>query len=131
MYYLPAFQVLQQRLKINPVNGRSKINISYDELLDAFRQLLWGTKVDEAWYLAQYTDVADAVASGAVKSAKHHFVQSGYFEGRLPHEFEVDETWYVKNNPDVAAGIREGTIASATRHFREHGYAEGRLPAAL
>jgi hypothetical protein len=65
---------------------------------------------------------------GEFKSAKHHFVENGYFEGRRPHKFEIDEEWYLVTYPDVADGIEAGHIASAQEHFISNGYAEGRLP---
>ena len=69
-----------------------------------------------------------AIKAGTFKSAKHHFVENGYFEGRLPAEFHVDEAWYLTAYPDVADGIGTGEILSATEHFLTNGYAEGRLP---
>jgi putative transposase len=38
---------------------------------------------DEAWYLATYSDVADAVRAGACASGWDHYVQFGLREGRL------------------------------------------------
>ncbi|HEX3863487.1 MAG TPA: HAD-IIIC family phosphatase [Stellaceae bacterium] len=38
---------------------------------------------DEEWYLAQNRDVAEAVKSGGLPSALHHYVNHGFAEGRL------------------------------------------------
>jgi hypothetical protein len=100
----------------------------YKDLLDISRLFLRGVTVDEKWYLSEYPDVAEAIGNGAFKSAKHHFVENGYFEGRRPHSFEVDEEWYLLTYPDVADGVEAGNIASAQEHFATNGYAEGRLP---
>jgi len=62
-----------------------------------------------------------------IKSARNHFIHSGYFEGRLPSAPEFDEAWYLAQYPDVAEGITKGEIASARQHFLEHGHEEGRL----
>ncbi len=39
---------------------------------------------DENWYLAAYPDVAEAVASGAIRSGQEHYGAFGCFEGRHP-----------------------------------------------
>jgi hypothetical protein len=127
---IPAFELLKQRLSIVTVNGQLKVNNTYDEFLDIIRLVLRSVTVDEAWYLTEYPDIAEAVAGGEVKSARHHFIDSGYFEGRLPCPLEVDEAWYLAEYPDVAEGIERGEIQSARQHFLEHGYEEGRLPSA-
>jgi hypothetical protein len=43
-------------------------------------------KVDEAWYLTRYPDVADGIRKGLLTSAQEHFNMDGYMEGRLPFE---------------------------------------------
>ncbi len=128
--YIPPFKVLRGKLSLVTVNGKSKINNSYDELLEIIKLLLGGVSFDEKWYLTKYPDVGEAVAAGVFHSGHHHFVEVGYFEGRYPREFEVDEKWYVATYPDVAEGIKKGKIKSARQHFNEHGYDEGRRPAA-
>ena len=62
------------------------------------------------------------------KSARDHFVQNGWFEGRHPYEVEVDKDWYLATYDDVAEGVETGEIVSAAEHFHRHGYKEGRLP---
>ncbi len=128
MSYIPAFKTIKQRLSIITVNGQQKVNNSFDGILAVFRELLKGVEVDEDWYLKEYPDVAAAIKAGVFSSAKSHFVECGYFEGRWPYAFEIDEDWYLKENPDVAEGIKRGGIKSARVHFFEHGYSEGRLP---
>ena len=59
---------------------------------------------------------------------EHHFVEDGYFEGRLPFPMKVDERWYMTQYPDVADSVRRGILQSAQAHFDEDGYREGRLP---
>jgi hypothetical protein len=131
MSYIPPFKVVRGRMTVVTVNGKTKINNSYDEFVEIVKLLLRGTVFDEKWYLSTYTDVAEAVAAGAFKSGRHHFIEVGYFEGRHPRDFEIDEKWYLENNPDVVDGIKKGDITSARRHFNEHGYQEGRFPSEL
>ena len=84
--------------------------------------------MDEDWYLAQNPDIAKAVEAATTESAKRHFIEHGYFEGRLPFRIAVDERWYLLQNPDVAENVRRGVVESAQQHFELNGYREGRLP---
>jgi len=104
------------------------LNRSYDAFLSATQASLAALKVDEAWYLQRYDDVAKAVVDDPTRSARQHFLHSGYFEGRLPFPMIVDERWYLTNYPDVAENVRRGNVASAQEHFEANGYREGRLP---
>jgi hypothetical protein len=126
--YLPPFALLKQKYRITAATDRDRVNLMYKDLLEITRLFLRGVAVDEAWYLREYPDVADAIKAGEFKSAKHHFIENGYFEGRRPHLFDVDEEWYLVTYPDVADGVEAGHIGSATEHFLSNGYAEGRLP---
>jgi hypothetical protein len=126
---VPSFKVVRNRLKIVTVNGRTKIDSSYDDFIEVVKLLLRGIEFDEKWYLSRYPDVAEAVKAGAMKSGRYHFIEVGYFEGRRPREFEVDEKWYLASYPDVAENIAKRNLKSAHQHFNEHGYDEGRLPA--
>lgn len=47
---------------------------------------------DEAWYLARYADVAEAVDSGIVGSGLEHYIRHGLREGRLPRPPSVQMT---------------------------------------
>jgi hypothetical protein len=136
MRYLPPFDIVKQECLFPIVSGNiksdgSKQLISQESFVQALRLLLRGVQVDEHWYVTAYPDIAEAIAAGAVKSAKNHFVENGYFEGRLPFELSVDEDWYLSTYPDVAEGITRGDFRSAKEHFQNYGYKEGRLPAEL
>jgi len=124
--YLPPFAFVKHKYKITANADRDRTALLYRDLIDIVKLLLRGVTIDEKWYLAQYPDVAEAIEGGMFKSAKHHFVENGYFEGRRSAQFEVDE--YLTTYPDVADGIEAGNIVSATEHFLSNGYAEGRLP---
>jgi hypothetical protein len=45
--------------------------MAYERLLELIRHLLSQVVVDEQWYLAQYPDVAEAIAKGTKTSATH------------------------------------------------------------
>jgi hypothetical protein len=126
--YLPPFAVVKQKFLLAPAKDRVKVSIDYDGLLDVIRLVLQSINVDEEWYLKQYPDVAEAVKSGVVTSARAHFISNGYFEGRLPFGLEVDDKWYTTVYPDVAEAIQRREVASPLEHFQSFGYAEGRLP---
>jgi hypothetical protein len=98
------------------------------KLIELLRILVAKVDVDEKWYLANYADVASAIKSGELKSAREHYIRSGFFENRLPARIEVDEDWYTDEYPDVAAAIRAGAFKSGQQHFELNGFKEGREP---
>lgn len=130
MSYVPPFSIIKDRFTFEGKNGDVQATIGYEELLEVIKLYLRSAVVDEAWYRETYPDVADTIDAGELLSAKHHFVEDGYFEGRMPHPVEVDEKYYLEKYPDIADGIDGGLIDSAANHFRDYGYSEGRLPAA-
>jgi hypothetical protein len=130
MSYIPPFEVLKQKIRVvgSQTGGKGRIDMKYDDFMALIKLMLRAVAVDETWYCTKYPDVAMAIKSGAYKSAKHHFVEEGYFEDRVPYEFGVDEEWYKSNYPDIAVGIKAGALGSPKEHFLSHGYKEGRLP---
>jgi hypothetical protein len=129
--YLPPFEVIRRSVAIAPVRGELRVNISYEAFIGILRTLIRGIEVNEAWYLRTYEDIGQATRDGAVQTAKQHFIDDGYFEGRLPFPMVVDERWYLQQNPDVAESIRAGVVTNAQEHFDKDGYREGRLPFAM
>lgn len=128
MKYLPPFELIRRSIEITTVQGELRVNVSYEDFVKLLRVLIAGIEINEDWYLRTYEDIAAAIREGIVKSARRHFVDDGYFEGRLPFPMPVDERWYLMQNPDVADSIRSGSIPSAQAHFDQDGYREGRLP---
>ena len=84
-------------------------------------------QVDECYYLLTYPDVGEAVAKGLFTSSRHHYLEFGYFEDRLPFRVEVDDAFYFRPTRHHGRG-EAGTMPSAQVHFERHGYKEGRLP---
>jgi hypothetical protein len=113
------------------VKGELRVNVSYEDFIKLLKLMIAGAEVNEEWYLRTYEDIAKAVKEGSVESARQHFMDDGYFEGRLPFPIRVDERWYLQQNPDVADSVRRGIVASGQAHFEEDGYREGRLPFAM
>ena len=128
MKYLPPFELIRRSIEISTVRGELRVNVSYEDFVKILRTMIAGIEINEAWYLKTYEDIAGAIRTGIVRSAKQHFVDDGYFEGRLPFPMTVDERWYLAQNPDVAESIRRGEVPSAQSHFDQDGYREGRLP---
>ena len=131
MKYLPPFDLIRRLVGTSTVKGELRVSTSYDDFIKTLRMLISGIEVDETWYLKQYEDIALAVAEGSINSAKQHFVDDGYFEGRLPFPMPVNERWYLEQYPDVADSIRRSAVESGQQHFSDDGYREGRLPRAL
>ena len=128
MKYIPPFDFIRRSVEISTIRGELRVNVSYEDFIRLLKKMIVGTEVDEAWYLRTYEDIAEAVREGSIKSAQHHFVEDGYFEGRLPFPIRVDDRWYTNQYPDVGDSVRRGLLPSAQAHFEEDGYREGRLP---
>jgi hypothetical protein len=126
--YLPPFDMIRRSVEIATVRGELRVSVSYDDFIQIIRLMISGLQVDEAWYLGEYEDIARAIRDGKIASARQHFIEDGYFEGRRPFPMEVDEHWYLEHNPDVADSVRKGVVASGEQHFVEDGYREGRRP---
>jgi hypothetical protein len=128
---LPPFEILKSYVTVETVDGELMVSCSYENLIQMIRRLIAGVEVDEAWYLQRYLDIAEAIEQGIVPSARSHFVNDGYFEGRVPFPIKVDEAYYLKENEGVADHVEKGWLKNGQQHFDEHGYAEGRLPFGL
>lgn len=128
MRYLPPFETIRQSIEIATVRGELRVSVSYEGFVDILKKMIQGIEIDQSWYAKLYEDVGSAMQTGVIQSAQQHFVDDGYFEGRLPFPIAVDENWYLAENPDVAESIRKGLVESAQDHFERDGYREGRLP---
>jgi len=126
--YVPPFDLIRRSVEIATVRGELRVNMSYEDFINILKKMISGVEVDEKWYMSTYSDIGEAIKEGSVRSARQHFVDDGYFEGRLPFPIHVEDTWYTQRYPDVAEGIRRGILPDAQKHFEEDGYREGRLP---
>lgn len=82
---------------------------------------------DSSYYLAQNSDVRDAVANGVFASAQEHYTMFGARELRNPNSL-FNAQYYASNNLDVANAVRDGVMPSVWDHFVTFGMAEGRAP---
>ena len=130
MRILVPFKALEKRFPQH-FDGTGKSEPQNQDFLNVVRLMLASITVDDAYYRELYPDVSAAVDAGTYESTRDHFIQHGYFEGRLPGRLDVDSAWYTKNYEDVFIGIENGEIASAEDHFNLHGYFEGRMPIKL
>lgn len=128
MNYVPPFEIIRSMLNLTTVRGETRVAMSYDQMQQMIRTLIAGIKVDEAWYLTRNPDVGEGIKAGTIASAREHFIDHGFFEGRQPFPIMIDERFYLEHNPDVAETVRNGTYASAQEHFDGPGYREGRPP---
>jgi len=129
MRYIPPFERMKRFFRTSVgMDGVVRVSTSYEDLMHMIQALFCAIEVDEAWYLQQNPDVADGIRAGTIKSAKEHFLDHGYFEGRAPFLVTVDEAWYLATNPDVAEQVQLGRFESGQAHFNASGYRDGRLP---
>jgi hypothetical protein len=126
--YLPPFEVIKGMMNLTTSRGTTRVDMTYDDMQKLIRALLTTIEVDEGYYLERNQDVAEGIRLGNIRSAREHFVDHGYFEGRLPYRIEVDEGWYLKTHADVAETVRQGQFLSGQAHFDGPGYPEGREP---
>jgi hypothetical protein len=78
----PAFDTVAKALG---VDARSKVipaQVSWRAVTQMLQLYLAHYPVDEDWYRREYPDVDLAIRSGKMPSARAHFVQHGFFEGR-------------------------------------------------
>ena len=129
--YIPPFQALLSIMSEGARNQRAKTIAVPEPILKLILRLALqeGSDFDESAYLRENPDVAESVRRGAIPSAKHHYVNYGYLEGRKG-AIPVDAAWYEKQYPDVSQAIRTGKakVKSAMEHFQVAGAAEGRAP---
>ncbi len=128
--YVPPFESLLRALGVDrPGYERSsKIPLPKEVFKFLVKLALEASEFNEAGYLKENPDVADAVRRGEVKDVREHYIHFGYFEGRTGGTPTVDENWYLKTYPDVAVAVKLGQIGSAREHYNIVGGSEGRSP---
>jgi hypothetical protein len=66
--------------------------VDSEALRQVLRQFIQRAVVDEAYYLRTYPDVAEGIVAGYVGSAREHFIDQGYFEGRSARPDPADDS---------------------------------------
>ena len=105
MAHIPPFDAVRRTLEISTFKGELRVGSSYDAFVEIIKKYVRLIGVDEEWYLATYPDVSRAIADGAVASAREHYAENGYFEGRLPAAPRVEEAWYLSERPHPVGGL--------------------------
>ena len=96
MRYLPPFDLIRRMVEVSTVKGELRVSVSYDDFIKILQMMIAVVEVDEEWYLHEHADIARAINNGNVQSPRQHFIDDGYFEGRLPFPMPVDERWYLE-----------------------------------
>ncbi len=119
---------LLQALDIEPDNltdDRAQVQVSgLRQLLSEFARQ---QPFDPEFYAESYPDLEAARLAGVVSDLHVHFVETGFFEGRLPSEPPFDAVWYATFYPDLTACIDPTDSAALRNHFLTAGLAEGRV----
>lgn len=131
MAYIPCFEQIKQLAEITVFKDELRVSLSYENFSELIKKFIACVPFDEEWYLEMNPDIKTAIDEGLIETAAEHYVESGYFEGRLPYAPDVNEEWYVQEYPDVAEILDRGEEESPSHHFINRGYREGRLPAPL
>jgi len=82
--YIVPFPIFDRWLNGFASAPASALCVPYESYVPFIRRLLEPVPVDEDWYCAAYPGVGQSIARGVFRSAAHHFLAHGYFEGRLP-----------------------------------------------
>lgn len=129
--YFPHMDLLLQAMRIDRdrLNGRGKVAIDARLLRRLIQCAIERLPFSADFYLRTYPDIAAAAAGGQITDLHRHYVDTGYFEGRMGAPPGVDEARYRAAYQDVAEAIAEGRFASAGEHYMASGAAEGRVPA--
>ncbi len=128
--YVPPLESLLRALGVDRATYErsSKIALPKEVFKFLIKIALENSEFNEAGYLKENPDVADAMKKGEISDPRAHYVGFGYFEGRTGATPTVDEKWYLETYPDVAQGVRAGTVGSAREHYNIIGGSEGRSP---
>jgi hypothetical protein len=130
MQYIPHIDLLLQALRINRerLDSKAKIAIDAKLLKHLLQALIASLPFSEEFYLETYPDIAEAYAAGKIPDLRRHYIELGFFEGRMGMRPQVDEAFYNGIYSDVAAAVQRGDVKSAVDHYMRSGAAEGRIP---
>jgi hypothetical protein len=124
----PSFKQLTNSAKLYGwEQGHETLTLTRHGFHSLIKCILANVKFDEDWYLRTYEDVANAIAENKIESAWQHYVDFGYFEGRLPCGTGFDPEFYAEQYPDVVWSLKSSDARDLLKHYMDHGYAEGRL----
>jgi hypothetical protein len=126
--FVPPCRLLLDRLGLTETDLKKEtVTVSAKYLRVLIQQFARAAPFDPEWYATRYPDVEGAVLAGDVPSLQEHFINAGYFEGRLPHELSFDPIWYHSHYKDIAAVFSSDDIVGMRNHYLTGGYYEGRV----
>jgi hypothetical protein len=129
--YIPPSSVVLAGLGITQFDlEHERVTVSAEYLRFLLGKIASLATVDPAYYRKRYPDVEGAKLANEISSYQAHFEQSGYIEGRLPHEVKFDPDWYYRAYHDLADVFEHGSTAALTEHFETVGRQEGRAGSA-
>jgi hypothetical protein len=128
--YVPHIDIIVRAMRIgrDRLLGTGKIAVDARLLRSLIQLAVEHLPFDPVFYLATYSDIAQADAAGGIPDLHRHFIETGYFEGRLGAAPPFDEAFYMRTYRDVARALKQGDIASGREHYIRAGAAEGRAP---
>ena len=80
----PAFRDVAIQLGLDPDTQSFVEQAEAGAIIDTVKRFLEAVPLDEQWYCGANLDVAAAIREGKLASAREHFVDFGWFEGRSP-----------------------------------------------
>jgi hypothetical protein len=81
---IPSYREITEVLGFDLVSASNPVSVDPQALLELVGRFIRQIDVDEAGYRREYPDVAQAIERGEIVSARDHFLEFGYFEGRDP-----------------------------------------------
>lgn len=101
------------------------ITVNAKALRRLLQEVALGQMFDPEFYAQTYPDLEVARLEGRLSNLHDHYIQTGFFEGRLPSEPPFDAEWYATYYSDLKGEF--GTDRAALQnHFRTAGLAEAR-----
>ena len=88
----PSYAEVESTLGFDPRALDDAAPVEPARLIELVQLFLRSVPVDEVRYRRAYADVAEALDDGSLPSARQHFIEYGYFEGRSPTPSEVSDT---------------------------------------
>lgn len=107
---------------------KTKVGVPTQLLRELIKIMASTLPFDRDFYLSTYPDIREAYDDGRITDPRTHFIEQGYFEGRLASKPNIDEQYYRSTYPDVGAAIEAGELQSAMEHYLRAGVFEARFP---
>jgi hypothetical protein len=125
---LPHGRVLMDgmALTLDRLRSTSKVAVSLPVLRAIISAAIAEMPFEPEFYQDTYPDIRQAYEAGQIADLHTHFIESGYFEGRLGADPGFDEQYYKSAYPDVVEALATGKASSAFEHYVRAGAFEGR-----